>query len=108
MIDEKFIKRQKRVIKKNITRLEKEIATNRKFADLGSTNEDNAMEFENLEEKQALIKAAEKDLKELKAALKRIKEGKYGLCLKCKQPIELGRLKAYPEATYCATHAKGD
>jgi len=108
MIDEKFVKKQKSVIEKNIARLEKEIAQNREFVDIGSTNEDNAMEFEELEEKQALIKTAEKDLKEFKAALKRIEEGKYGICVKCGQPIEIGRLKAYPEAVYCATHAEED
>jgi len=106
MLDEKFVKKQKKIIEGDIERLEKEIASNRKHVEIGSNNEDNALEFEAFEEKLALTKNDEKELKELKKALERIEEGKYGICRKCSEPIELGRLKAYPAATYCATHAK--
>jgi len=106
MIDEKFIQSQKKIIEKDIKRLESEIKENRKYLDLGTTNEDNALEFEALEEKQAFVKTAEKDLGELRNALKRAEAGKYGLCLKCGKPIEIGRLKAYPAASCCVTHAK--
>jgi len=106
MINEKFVKKQKQIIKSDITRLEKEIAANRKYLDLGSNNEDNALEFEAFEERSALTKNDEKELKELKKALERIGEGKYGICQKCGELIEPGRLKTYPAATYCATHAK--
>jgi RNA polymerase-binding transcription factor DksA len=106
MLDEKFVKKQKKIVESDIARLEKEVAANRKYYNIGSNNEDNTLEFEAFEEKLALTKNDEKELKELKKALARIEEGKYGICQKCGEPIELGRLKAYPAATYCATHAK--
>lgn len=106
MIDDKFIKKQKKIIEADIKRLEGEIKSYKKFSDIGSTNEDSALEFEAFEEKLALSKTAEKDLKELKRALQRIEEGKYGICQKGGEPIELGRLKVYPAAMLCATHAK--
>ena len=105
MIDEKFTNKQKKIIEADIKRLEEEIKSYKKYANIGSTNEDSALEFEAFEEKLALSKAAEKDLKELKKALQRTEEGKYGICQKCGEPIEPGRLKMCPAATLCATHA---
>lgn len=106
MIDEKFIESQKKRIEKDVKRLEGEIKENKKYLEIGSSNEDNALEFEAFEERQALVKSAEKDLRELKAALKRIEERKYGVCEIGGEQIETGRLKAYPAATTCVTHAK--
>ncbi|MEO0255146.1 MAG: TraR/DksA family transcriptional regulator [candidate division WOR-3 bacterium] len=34
-------------------------------------------------------------------AISRIKDGTYGICLKCSKPIPLYRLKAIPYARYC-------
>ncbi|MEN3046326.1 MAG: TraR/DksA family transcriptional regulator [Candidatus Hydrothermales bacterium] len=34
-------------------------------------------------------------------AISRIKEGTYGICLKCLKPISIERLKAIPYARYC-------
>jgi len=104
MIDQKFIDGQKKMIEKEIKRLEKELESYQKYHDLGSSNEDNAMEFEAFEENLALAKTTRNDLRELKSAFKRIEDGTYGICEKCKQPIEKGRLKAYPAAPYCVTH----
>ena len=106
MIENEFIQNQKKVIESDIKRLDKEVASNSKFEDIGSNNEDSALEYESFEEKLALNKTAEKDLGELKAALKQIENGTYGICKKCGQEIERGRLKAYPAATYCVTHAQ--
>jgi len=106
MIDEQFIKAQKKKIETLVKRLEEEIKTNKKYLDIGSSTDDSALEFEAFEEKQALLKSAQKDLKELKAALKRIDEGKYGICEVGGEQIEKGRLNAYLAATTCVTHAK--
>lgn len=106
MIDKKFIDSQKRVIEKSIERLEQQVSYGKKYANIGSSTDDSALEFEAFEEKLALNKSAETDIKLLKAALKRIEDGKYGLCVKCKETIEVGRLKTYPEAEFCVTHAK--
>lgn len=39
-------------------------------------------------------------LQKVDAALKRIEEGTYGICLKTKKPIKIARLKAIPYAEY--------
>ena len=40
-------------------------------------------------------------LEKINNALERIKQGKYGICLKCKQEIPENRLKAIPYAFLC-------
>jgi RNA polymerase-binding transcription factor DksA len=42
------------------------------------------------------------ELKEIDRALERIAKARYGVCLACRQPIDLGRLQAAPEAEFCA------
>ena len=106
MVDKKFIESQKRSIEKDLARLEDDVKRGRKFSDIGSTNEDNALEFEAFEENLALSKNAIREVKELRRALKKIEKGTYGICQKCGRTIERGRLKAYPAAAFCATHAK--
>jgi RNA polymerase-binding transcription factor DksA len=105
MLDEKFIAKQKKIIEKNVERLEKEVTQNKKFEEIGGSPDDTTQEFEAFEEKQALLRSAQRDMKDLKASLKRIDEGKYGVCSVCGEPIEKGRLEAYPAATTCVTHA---
>lgn len=46
------------------------------------------------------------DLKRIGAALERIKEGEYGYCIVCGDPIGAGRLDADPAAATCVGHAK--
>ena len=41
------------------------------------------------------------ELKEIEAALKKIKDGTYGRCERCKKPIDPARLQAKPQAVYC-------
>lgn len=38
---------------------------------------------------------------QVQAALARIKDGSYGLCLRCEEPIEYKRLEVRPECTLC-------
>lgn len=40
-------------------------------------------------------------LREVRAALARIEDGSYGICLNCEQPIPKKRLDAVPWAAYC-------
>ena len=42
-------------------------------------------------------------LKEVEAALKRIEEGAFGVCLRCEEDIPEKRLKALPWAAYCVS-----
>ena len=43
-----------------------------------------------------------RELAEIDAALRRISDGRYGTCLACGGPMGLQRMRAIPEARYCA------
>ncbi|MCH2102229.1 MAG: TraR/DksA family transcriptional regulator [Planctomycetes bacterium] len=51
-----------------------------------------------------LIENENEILHEVRAALKRIDGGAYGLCLHCNEPIPIGRLEARPYARFCLEH----
>ena len=106
MITSEFIEKQKARITKKITELKGEIASNSKYQDQGSTDEDKAKEFEDFEGKMAINRNAEKELSNLESALKRIDDGSYGKCKVDGESIEKERLGIYPEAELCASHAK--
>jgi DnaK suppressor protein len=59
--------------------------------DISEIDADNAIDQKLLEDLQA-------QLEEVKAALKRIAEGTYGICEKTGKPIPVERLEAYPAA----------
>ncbi len=103
-MDQAFIEEQKKLIDEQISALEKEIVA-AKHDEIGDASEDNATEFEEFEGSVALSEGAKKELAELKQALGKIENGNYGICERCGNPIEKGRLRAYPAAKYCATHA---
>lgn len=44
---------------------------------------------------------AARQLEQVRAALRRLEAGQYGLCQSCGEPIELGRLQALPFAARC-------
>lgn len=43
-------------------------------------------------------------LRNIKSALRKMEEGRYGQCEKCKMDIDLKVLKVNPEARYCKQH----
>lgn len=43
---------------------------------------------------------------EIRKALAKVRIGTYGICEVCKKPIDLARLKAFPQATKCFDCAK--
>ena len=49
----------------------------------------------------ALLLSLDQTVKQIDAALSRLRQGQYGLCAKCGEPIPLGRLEALPFATLC-------
>ena len=55
-------------------------------------------------EREFAIRALEfekKYLTQVDAALQRIEDGEFGICLECEEPISPKRLTAVPWATYC-------
>ena len=69
--------------------------------------EDRATEREGDEVLEALGHAEKAELRALDAALDRIAQGTYGICLTCGEPISPARLEAVPTAALCRTCAAG-
>jgi DnaK suppressor protein len=72
-----------------------------KWQNLGSKDEDNAVEVADFQDNISLEKNLEISLEKIEKSLKRLEDGTYGQCEKCGQAIEEARLKAYPEASVC-------
>lgn len=66
---------------------------------------DQAIDIEDDEVLEGLGAAAQKELALLKRALARIKDGTYGVCTECGDPISDARLEAVPYAPLCKTCA---
>jgi DnaK suppressor protein len=62
---------------------------------------DAAETTEEVETHAALISGAEEKLRYLDEALTRLEDGRYGICLGCRLPIPIERLRAVPFAAYC-------
>lgn len=68
-----------------------------KTADL----EDQAVDLEDDEVLEGLERAAAREITLLKSALGRIRDGSFGLCLSCGEPIAEARLEIVPYAPLC-------
>ena len=55
----------------------------------------------------ALLEAAREQVAAAEAALRRLDEGRYGVCERCEQPIGAERLAARPTAAICIRCAEG-
>lgn len=53
------------------------------------------------EKNLSLLMALERKLESVKAALRAIEKGKYGICERCGLPIDPARLEVRPDATLC-------
>lgn len=69
------------------------------IADVGTVTLDREMELSLQGNTQRLLEQVDR-------ALEKIEEGTYGLCDRCGQPIEAGRLQAVPYATLCIRHQR--
>lgn len=55
-------------------------------------------------EREFAVRTLEREnrlLVQVEAALRRIEDGEFGICLECEEPISLKRLAAVPWAPYC-------
>ncbi len=68
---------------------------------LESDSKERAMQLENSEVVDALGNEAREELGQIAAALMRIKNGEFGLCVACAEPIGDKRLIAFPQADKC-------
>lgn len=55
---------------------------------------------------EASLRQAESKLNALKIVLSKINDADFGLCLKCKQTIPLGRILIRPESLFCVNCAR--
>jgi DnaK suppressor protein len=55
---------------------------------------------------EASLRQAENKLKTLKIVLSKIDDNDFGICLKCKQAIPLGRILIRPESLLCVNCAR--
>lgn len=85
-----------------------EINFNADFPDYGdnASIEDSAGEVADYATSLSLERDLESQLHDIDKALKRIKEGKYGICKYCNQEIGLERLEIRPESTACVACKK--
>lgn len=109
----KFIQEMKKVLEKEATRLEKDLGSFAKknihnkndyqssFPDFGDESDENAKEVALFGDRLAIERTLEKELRDIKAALKRIAAGNYGICKYCQQDIAPARLRARPTSTSC-------
>ncbi len=73
--------------------------------DQSDADENNqADRFEDYEEKTGIMKELSARLTEVQKALVKSKEGGYGICETCGNPIEEARLSANPAAATCIAH----
>jgi RNA polymerase-binding transcription factor DksA len=49
----------------------------------------------------SLIQESERQLEALNRTLQQARQGKYGICERCHQPIDPERLEAVPDTTFC-------
>ena len=105
-MDELYIAGKQQELLKEKERLDREIGRVSKFQDYGSSTDDSTQEVETVGENIALRDTLEKEKREVEGALSRIEKGVYGLCEKCRHPINKLRLNAYPAARFCRQDSK--
>lgn len=98
-----FIMGQKASLEKELKRLEEQYQLTKKFPEYGTSEDENIQEIERLQENLGLQRNLKNLIKDVKSALKKIENDKYGVCEFCGKPIEQGRLKIYPSASRCVS-----
>lgn len=74
------------------------------FPEYGSSEDENAAEVTEFENRLGLESDLETSLKAVDHALERMQQGTYGACEVCSKPIDPERLKASPSVTKCIEH----
>ncbi|KKQ90449.1 MAG: Transcriptional regulator, TraR/DksA family [Berkelbacteria bacterium GW2011_GWA1_39_10] len=103
--DSLFLRKQKKMLQKELNRFEEQYTLTRKFPEYGTSEEENVQEMEKFQENLGLQKNIKNLIKDTKKAIQKIDKGTYSVCEICNGAIEQGRLKAYPAAGICVTCA---
>ncbi len=76
------------------------------YPEYGSEEDDNAREVAEYTTNKPLEITLEKTLRDIDKAIERIKNGTYGICKYCDQPIDEKRLLARPTSSACVSCKK--
>ncbi len=100
---EEFIGKEKQVLMEDREHVVEELAHLREFlqAEVDVEPDEGDAEIFEREKNAALIAVLEHKLRDIDAALQSIEKGRYGICERCDEPIEVARLEVKPDATLC-------
>ena len=97
------LERERASLRKDIESLAAENQAQQDDYGVGNHVADDATEVFTRERNLALRNNAQDLLAQVNAALRRLDEGRYGICARCGQEIAPDRLEALPYAIYCIT-----
>ncbi len=103
-MDNKKIKKYADMLEKLSKTLKKDIKEEESSPDFGDDNDHDGESSEKVEaivDNLGIAESAKERLEDVEHALTKIKEGKYGICEKCKKPIEEKVLDIDPESRLC-------
>lgn len=110
-IEQQLLDRKKKILEdlKNLSRKDTHEADDRtaKFPEYGDKPDENAQEIADYSADVMTEKVLEKSLEDIEKTLKRIKDGTYGTCKYCGNPIAAKRLLARPTANSCVSCKTG-
>lgn len=100
---EEFIGKEKAVLTDERQHVMTELAHLREFmqAEVDVEPDEGDAEIFEREKNAALISVLEHKLRDIDSALLSIEKGRYGICERCDEPIEIARLEVKPDATLC-------
>ena len=102
MLDKDFIEKQKKQLLEKKKELEESLKEfDDKKHDFGTDEDDAVHETEYYTDNVQIHAVLEKQLKDVIDALKKVDQGKYGICEKTGKVIDKARLNAVPEARFC-------
>ncbi|OGH64320.1 MAG: hypothetical protein A2821_02055 [Candidatus Magasanikbacteria bacterium RIFCSPHIGHO2_01_FULL_41_23] len=76
------------------------------FPEYGDNLEDNAQEVTDFLSSKPLEMELEKTLRDIDSSLRRLEDGKYGICKYCDKPIDEKRIMARPTSSSCVSCKK--
>ncbi|WP_353663028.1 RNA polymerase-binding protein DksA [Hydrogenimonas sp. SS33] len=97
-----MLEERKEQILKNISGSSRELDELHKSHEVMDEGDFAAVSTDNLINEEILV-AQRRELEEIEEALAKIKNGTYGICEMCEEPIGMQRLKVKPFAKYCIT-----
>jgi DnaK suppressor protein len=101
-----FLKKQKDALLKEKETILEKINKLKKFPEYGGDEEDVLQEISDYESNLSIEEQLDFLLKKINKAIKAIDDGTYGICAKCKNNIESGRLEIMPYADVCVSCKK--